>query len=177
MNKNRLLIKEVGSWKAHGLGIAVLMLLGCPTAPSTLAHTLRTPAARAQKSTITTLATFNGANGIYPGELTLSGSTLYGISGKGGAHGYGVVFSVPTTGGTPTVLASFDGHNGAGPQGGLTLIGSTLFGTTSGTIYPKQPPIPRRRTHTPRNYQRSLPLLLSPSFLRLSFAINPTVFA
>ena len=41
-----------------------------------------------------------------------------------------MVFSVPVSGGSPTVLASFDGSNGAGPAGGLTLSGNTLYGTT-----------------------------------------------
>lgn len=34
------------------------------------------------------------------------------------------------TGGTPTVLATFNYSNGAGPYAGLTLSGSTLYGTT-----------------------------------------------
>ena len=48
----------------------------------------------------------------------------------------GTVFSVPVTGGSPTVLASFDGSNGRYPAGGLTLSGNNLYGTTDygGTI-------------------------------------------
>ena len=30
---------------------------------------------------------------------------------------------------TPTVLASFNGTNGESPEAGLTLVGSTLYGT------------------------------------------------
>ena len=86
------------------------------------------------------LAAFNGSDGSGPnGSLTLVGNTLYGTAVEGGVgyngsyrSGYGVVFSVPVSGGTPTVLASFDDSNGAGPCGGLTLVGNTLFGTTNG---------------------------------------------
>jgi uncharacterized repeat protein (TIGR03803 family) len=64
------------------------------------------------------------------GSLTLIGSTLYGTASGGGANDDGTVFSVPVTGGTPTVLATFNGANGEEPTGGLTLVGSTLYGTT-----------------------------------------------
>ena len=82
---------------------------------------------------VTTLATFNGANGQYPyAGLTLIGSTLYGTTYEGGANLAGTVFSVPVGGGTPTTLATFNGTNGATPYAGLTLSadGSTLYGTT-----------------------------------------------
>jgi len=96
------------------------------------------------------LASFSGADGAYPwGRLTLSGSMLYGTTGHGGAafragiagqqigiagqaFGYGTIFSIPVTGGDRRTLASFDGANGAKPVAGLTLVGSTLYGTTSG---------------------------------------------
>jgi uncharacterized repeat protein (TIGR03803 family) len=90
---------------------------------------------------VTVLTTFgNGASGAEPsGDLTLSGSTLYGTAPFGGPSsfnvalnpGYGTVFSIPTSGGTPTALASFNGTDGANPFGNLTLVGSTLYGTTS----------------------------------------------
>lgn len=84
----------------------------------------------------TTLAAFNGANGTIPiADLALSvdGKTLYGVTREGGADNQGTIFSVPTTGGTPTALANFNGANGSDPIGGLTLSadGTTLFGTTS----------------------------------------------
>jgi uncharacterized repeat protein (TIGR03803 family) len=50
----------------------------------------------------------------------------------GGANGDGTIFSVPVTGGTPTTLLSFNGTNGKNPSGDLTLVGSTLYGTTYG---------------------------------------------
>ena len=83
----------------------------------------------------TVVASFNGSDGDYPvAGVTLSadGSTLYGTTETGGAYGYGAVFSVPVSGGTPTLLASFNGTNGEDPyRAGVTLSGSTLYGTTS----------------------------------------------
>jgi len=79
---------------------------------------------------VTTLATFNGANGGYPGNLMLSGGTLYGTTSWGGAGGAGTVFSVPIGGGAVTTLGTFNGSNGSGPYAGLILSGGTLYGTT-----------------------------------------------
>lgn len=82
--------------------------------------------------TLTTLASFNGANGQYPnGDLTLSGSTLYGMTSQGGANGYGNVFSISTSGSDFWNLLSFNVTNGDDPEGSLTLNGSTLYGTTT----------------------------------------------
>ncbi len=102
------------------------------------------PLAKGQ-AVINTLTSFNGSSGNHPyAAVTLSpdGSTLYGTTTSGGATygegeygaGYGEVFSLPVTGGTTTVLVSFDGSNGQQPFGGLTLTsdGSTLYGTASG---------------------------------------------
>ena len=86
--------------------------------------------------TLTTLASFNGTDGDEPtGSLTLDGSTLYGTTKQGGTgggpYGYGTIFSTPVTGGVPTTMLSFNGTNGAFP-GGLTLVGSTLYGMSPG---------------------------------------------
>jgi uncharacterized repeat protein (TIGR03803 family) len=87
--------------------------------------------------TPTVLAAFNFTDGALPlAGLTLSGGTLYGTTYHGGAtfgggnNGDGEVFSLPVTGGTPTVLASFDGSDGEYPWADLTLSGNTLYGTT-----------------------------------------------
>ena len=76
------------------------------------------------------LALFNGSsNGDNPeGGLTLSGNALYGTTQEGGTSGEGEVFSVPISGGAPTVLGSFNGFNGASPAGNLLLSGGTLYG-------------------------------------------------
>lgn len=75
------------------------------------------------------------------GGLTVSGNTLYGTTYFGGPGNFGTVFSVPTTGGTPTRVASFQGRQvgssfvtsfGKNPLGRLTLSGNTLYGTTRG---------------------------------------------
>ena len=84
----------------------------------------------------TILTSFSGSNGQWPeSALVLSGTTLYGTAFEGGASwnggigGMGDVFSVPVTGGTPTVLASFNGVNGQGPAS-LAISGRILYGTT-----------------------------------------------
>ena len=83
---------------------------------------------------ITTLVSFNGANGCMPlGGLVEDGSgNLYGTTGSGGSGGDGTVFKIAASGGALTTLASFNGTNGAVPLGSLVLGGSgNLFGTTS----------------------------------------------
>jgi uncharacterized repeat protein (TIGR02543 family) len=81
----------------------------------------------------TNLFSFDNTSGAEPyGDLTLSGSTLYGMTYGGGANGCGTIFAIPTSGGSPTILFSFDGAaHGANPQGSLTLSGSTLYGMTT----------------------------------------------
>ena len=64
--------------------------------------------------TPTALYNFDNTHGSYPyGSLTLSGSTLYGMTCGGGTNGYGTIFSEPVGGGTPTVLYNFDATHGA----------------------------------------------------------------
>ncbi len=90
------------------------------------------PAAHGQ--TLTLLHSFTGdPDGANPhGDVTVSGSTLIGTTNVGGSNSDGTVFSVPTSGGTATILASFNGTNGTNPEADLTLSGSTLYGTTYG---------------------------------------------
>ena len=74
--------------------------------------------------------------------LVLSGITLYGTTAGGGSYGYGAVFEINTDGTGFDLLYSFSiavwsGSNqtnadGAWPQAGLVLSGTTLFGTTAG---------------------------------------------
>ena len=68
------------------------------------------------------------------GGVTLSadGKTLYGITCKGGSAGMGVVFTQGTDGSGYRVLHTFNGPDGAGPIGGITLVngGKKLLGMT-----------------------------------------------
>jgi uncharacterized repeat protein (TIGR03803 family) len=88
-------------------------------------------------------------DGENPGDsliISEKGSTLYGMTGGGGAAGVGVVFSI-TTGGKTTILHSFGEHtvvdvdgkpvpDGTVPFGFLSMSGSVLYGmTTSGGVY------------------------------------------
>jgi uncharacterized repeat protein (TIGR03803 family) len=64
-------------------------------------------------------------------SLTLSGSTLYGMTRQGG-DGVGTIFKINTDGTGYDILHSFDGgpNDGANPVVDLLLVGSTLYGTT-----------------------------------------------
>jgi uncharacterized repeat protein (TIGR03803 family) len=90
----------------------------------------------------TVVHTFGGSggiNGTYPvGGLVLSGSTLYGTTeNNGSGSGRGVIFKVNTDTTGYTLLHSFSAlvnntnSDGANPIAGLSLSGSTLYGTTS----------------------------------------------
>ena len=81
----------------------------------------------------TNLREFGGGagDGARPqGSLTLSGTTLYGMTNVGGAADKGVIFSMATNGGSYTNLREFAGGAGDGqkPYGSLTLSGDTLYG-------------------------------------------------
>jgi uncharacterized repeat protein (TIGR03803 family) len=71
------------------------------------------------------------ADGANPSiGLIVSGNTLYGLAGGGGA-GFGTVFAVNTDGTGFTNLHSFiGGGDGAYPRGQLLLVGGNLYGTT-----------------------------------------------
>ena len=89
-------------------------------------------------STPTVLASFNWADGAYPqGELIADAAgNLFGTAGHGGAYGDGVVFEIAKTSdgyaSTPTVLASFNGADGANPRAALIVdAAGNLFSITS----------------------------------------------
>ncbi|MGA2750209.1 MAG: leucine-rich repeat protein [Verrucomicrobiota bacterium] len=64
--------------------------------------------------------------------LIQSGNTLYGAAEYGGANGYGTVFAVNTEGAGFKVLYAFtDGGDGAYPEAGLVLSGTTLYGAAN----------------------------------------------
>ena len=82
---------------------------------------------------VTTLANFNGANGSLPwyNPILDRAGNLFGVTGNGGAHGYGTVYELPAGSSTIVTLASFNNTNGAMPSDNLLLdsVGD-LFGTT-----------------------------------------------
>ena len=67
------------------------------------------------------------------GGLTFVGSTLYGTTSSGGVDENGTIFSYNPNTNDEQVLYSFQGgtSDGAEPLAGLTLDGSTLYGTTA----------------------------------------------
>jgi uncharacterized repeat protein (TIGR03803 family) len=73
------------------------------------------------------------SDGANPNSLILVGSnTLYGTSDSGGTNGKGTVFAMDLDGSDYTILHSFGGaaNDGIDPAASLTLVGSTLYGTT-----------------------------------------------
>ena len=67
-------------------------------------------------------------------NITIDGSTLYGMTQGGGRANLGTIFKIGTDGNDYELLHSFVGgaNDGRHPTASLTLIDSTLFGTTSG---------------------------------------------
>jgi len=85
-------------------------------------------------STITTLASFNDTDGRFPtaGVIMDGSGNLYGTTTFGGASNNGTVFELAHGSGTITTLASFNGTNGADPEGALIMDGSgNLYSTTN----------------------------------------------
>ena len=77
------------------------------------------------------------SDGIKPNEsLILSGSTLYGVTTSGGSAGYGTVFAVNTDGTSFKTLYNFQDSNSFNSEGGLTLSGNTLYGTSLSHWHP-----------------------------------------
>jgi uncharacterized repeat protein (TIGR03803 family) len=96
----------------------------------------KTPGSHAGTPTI--LASLDGTNGFNPvGSLIADAAgNLFGTSAWGGVSNDGAVFEIAKTAGgyasTATLLASFDGSNGAIPTAGLVAdAAGNLFGTTS----------------------------------------------
>ena len=94
---------------------------------------------RLAAQTFTTLYSFSGGTeGSSPQRcnLVLSSNTLYGTTVFGGSFGSGTLFAINTDGTGFRLLHTFTGgSDGAAPQGGLTLSGNILYGTTGGTVF------------------------------------------
>ncbi|SPE56476.1 conserved exported hypothetical protein [Verrucomicrobia bacterium] len=96
----------------------------------------------ADGSSFTNLKVFSGSDGAGPiGGLARDGNTLYGVTVGGGSATNGTIFKLNTDGTgfttiytfTPTTWSpgvAWTNCDGADPSAGLTLSGSTLFGTT-----------------------------------------------
>jgi len=88
----------------------------------------------------TDLLDFNNASspeGRYAnGDLTSSGSLLYGMTTDGGADGYGLIFSVDTDGSSYNDLVDFNGTNGSLPYGDIVVSGNILYGMTENSGAP-----------------------------------------
>jgi serine protease len=89
--------------------------------------------------TITSLFSFNGADGVNPSDDLVAGNDgkLYGRTEGGGAYGDGTIFSI-TTNGDFDLLFSFAGTNGIRPHAALfagndgNFYGATAGGGTNG---------------------------------------------
>jgi uncharacterized repeat protein (TIGR03803 family) len=84
--------------------------------------------------TITTLASFDGTNGILPraGATLDANGDLFGTAYDGGATNQGTVWELANGSSTITALGSFDGTNGELPLGGVTFdANGNLYGTTA----------------------------------------------
>lgn len=82
---------------------------------------------------LTTLLSFDGANGMYPyaGLTADTAGNLYGTTERGGAHERGTAFKFDPGTGIITTLASFDYPDG--PTARLTINNdANLYGTTVG---------------------------------------------
>jgi uncharacterized repeat protein (TIGR03803 family) len=126
-------------------------------------------------STFSILHSFSGlSDGAHPyyGSLTLSGSTLYGMTSQGGSGGCGcgTIFQNNTDGSWLQVPHSFMGgaNDGSSHQGSFTLLGSTVYGMTfsggannDGTIFSQGVTPHKRRCQPPPSHPSPCSLSLS----------------
>ncbi len=123
---------------------------GSQTAPGILfAYNLAT-------GSLSTLFTFSSATGYEPyAGLTSLNGMIYGTTGLGGPSGGGSLFAYDIASGTLEFGYNFSsGSPGGGtPEGALTAVGNTLYGTTSGgssgngTLYSYTPACYASGTH------------------------------
>jgi len=108
---------------------------GAPNYDGTVFEIAKT--ATGYNSTPIVLAAFNGTDGSHPSSSLIvdTSGNFYGTTPTGGA-GYGTVFEVAKTAmgynSTPIALVSFNGTDGANPDGSLIADASgNLYGTTA----------------------------------------------
>jgi uncharacterized repeat protein (TIGR03803 family) len=83
-----------------------------------------------QTGTVTTLHSFNGADGQGPYALVQgTDSKLYGVTSEGGTFQIGTVFEITRTG-ELTTLHSFNGTDGKEPYGVIQAPNGIFYGTT-----------------------------------------------
>jgi uncharacterized repeat protein (TIGR03803 family) len=121
--------------------IVPLIVLAC-LEESAAAQTLRTLHGFSSGST-NALGSVTNSDGSSIGDLLLAGNTLYGTAYSGGVWGNGTIFALNVDGTGFRVLhtftassgygpvATYTNNDGARPNGGLILSGSTLYGVTS----------------------------------------------
>jgi uncharacterized repeat protein (TIGR03803 family) len=83
---------------------------------------------------VSTVHSFNGTDGAYPGGklLLARDGNFYGTTGGGGAAGAGTIYRL-TPAGTLATLYEFNGGDGDGPAAGLVQTADgKLYGVTSG---------------------------------------------
>ena len=76
-----------------------------------------------------------GADGSFPGPLTVVGSMLFGLTQAGGGnHSNGTLYAMNMDGSGFQVLHSFGntGNDSHGDDTGLTVVGGSLYGMSSG---------------------------------------------
>jgi uncharacterized repeat protein (TIGR03803 family) len=101
---------------------------------------------------VRTVHAFTGGDGCHPTSPPVPGrdGTLYGVTGAGGAHGFGALYALPPSAEDtkPLVIWSFAGPDGSQPGGPPLIAGDgTLYGTAYGggargfgTIWSFSPP-------------------------------------
>ena len=89
-------------------------------------------ATHAAAATLTTLYAFQPPpDGNAPSGIVYYNGAFYGVATSGGTDLYfGTVFKVDATTGQEVILHSYNGNDGANPQGQMTVVGNKIYGTT-----------------------------------------------
>jgi uncharacterized repeat protein (TIGR03803 family) len=117
-------------YPAHGLVLSGSMLYGT-CASSILGQ--RIYKINTDGTGFSTVHTFSSDEGISPSHIIIDGSKIYGVTAQGNPSSHGNIFSMNIDGSGYQILHQLaGGSEGAFPEAhaGLTLVGSTLYGTT-----------------------------------------------